>query len=69
MNINSMNIITINNLAYIVEKDSDETIEGFNLRVRHILKNKPQSKKHLDKLIHESYLIYNKLYLKCEYFI
>jgi hypothetical protein len=62
-----MNIITIDNFKYIIEKDAEETIQSFNLRTKFVLNKKPKTKKELDLLISESYIKYNELYMKCKY--
>ena len=62
-----MNIISIDNLTYILEKDIDETVRSFNIRINHVLEKKPETKQDLDKIIAESYIIYNKQVLNCKY--
>ena len=62
-----MNIITINNIKYIIEKDHDESIKSFNIRSDYILKKNPLSELDLDDVVFESYIYYYNKYLNCQY--
>ena len=63
----NMNIVSIGNLLYIIEKQEDETLESFNKRIKHILDLKPKTKAEMNDAISKSLIIYNEKYLKCTY--
>ena len=63
----TMNIVGIDNIKYIIEKQQDETLESFNMRVKYILIEKPESKKKLDLVVAESFVKYNEKHMKCKY--
>lgn len=63
----NMNIVSIGNLLYIIEKQEDETLESFNKRIKYILDLKPKTKAEMNDAISKSLIIYNEKYLKCTY--